>query len=120
VTASAPLPPLPSPSASPANPPNPAFTYGKTWRWFAAELQWGLIFGALLGLAASLILTIAFTGWNEATNHLVQRLIPGWLSAPGLGPTGYLISLAMLVAGMIWGVFWRKRFRRNFQRQFRL
>lgn len=99
---------------------NPAFTYEKSWRKMAAELQWGLILGACLGFAVLGALSIGFTWWPAATNRLVAQVYTNAPRQDGMGWVGYALSAGMLVVGVIWGIVWRRRFRRRFQRQFKL
>ncbi|MGH7144537.1 MAG: hypothetical protein ACREJ2_10490 [Planctomycetota bacterium] len=110
----------PSAPASVAQPLNPVFAYRRTWRKVADELQWGLVLGGLLGFAASLALSLAYTRWNAATNRLVAQILPNQPERLGIGWRSYAIAAVILLLGLGWGVVWRAALRHDFQRRFRL
>ena len=100
--------------------PNPAFEYRKEYRRNAAQIQWGLILGAVSAFVANLVLMLLFHYWNSPANRAVGGLLPREKEIRDWSQVGIWMSVAMLVAGVAWGVIWRRAFRAEFKRKFRL
>ncbi|HTL53215.1 MAG TPA: hypothetical protein VL860_11620 [Planctomycetota bacterium] len=99
---------------------HPAFAYRAGWRYWSAQIQWGLILSGLLAGVANLALDVAFRFFNQAANRAFAVFMPKGTQILTWSALGYVLSAVLLILGIVWGISWRVAFRHDFQRRFRL